>query len=170
MGCDSFRIAANQQLGEWAKRLDLEVFDSDSAKTDKQPTIAYKSVDFATSTNSELLLIDTSGRMANNINLMEELKKTASVFQKHNPKYPQEIILVVDGTQGQNTQEQVDKFSKSVNITGLIITKLDGISKGGIIISISRKFKLPIYFIGIGEKEEDIDYFNPEEFVDGLLG
>jgi fused signal recognition particle receptor len=170
VGCDSFRAAANDQLNEWCKRLNLELFDSKSAETDKQQTIAYKALEHATNNNYELVLIDTSGRMATSTNLMEELKAVTSTISKYNSNCPQEIILVLDGTQGQSILTQIEDFSKFVKITGLIVTKLDGVSKGGIIISISRKFKLPIYFIGIGEKDQDITYFNPEEFVDTILG
>jgi fused signal recognition particle receptor len=107
--------------------------------------------------------------MANNKNLMDELKKTCEVLKKHCNEYPQEGILVLDGTLGQNTHFQIQEFSKYVKLTGFIITKLDGVSKGGIIISLAHKYKLPIYFIGIGEKQDDINYFDAEEFTDGLL-
>lgn len=173
IGCDSFRAAANDQLGEWCKRLNLELFDSRNLQHDnkniKQQTIAYKGLEQAVSDNCELVLIDTSGRMSTSTNLMEELKAIISTIAKYNPNYPQEIILVLDGTQGQSILTQVEDFNKWVKITGLMVTKLDGISKGGIIISIARKFNLPIYFIGVGEKDKDLNYFNPEEFVDSIL-
>ena len=169
VGCDSFRVAANDQLRSWGDKIDVHVYDSSSAENQHPATIVYKAIDYSKEHNYELLLIDTSGRMANNKNLMDELKKTCDVLKKHSENYPQEGILVLDGTLGQNTHFQVQEFSKYVKLTGFIVTKLDGVSKGGIIISLANKYKLPIYFIGIGEKQDDINYFNPEEFVDGLL-
>ncbi len=169
VGCDSFRVAANDQLRSWGDKIDVYVYDSTSAENQHPATIVYKAIDYSKEHNYELLLIDTSGRMANNKNLMDELKKTCDVLKKHSANYPQEGILVLDGTLGQNTHVQVQEFSKYVKLTGFIVTKLDGVSKGGIILSLANKYKLPIYFIGIGEKQDDINYFNPEEFVDGLL-
>ena len=171
--CDSFRAAASAQLSFWANSLSVDFFDGGiKANENQKPlspsTIAYKGLDL--DENHELCLIDTSGRLTTNQNLMQELEAIDRVLKKKNPSYPQESILVLDGTMGQNLHNQIDAFKKVTKLTGLIITKLDGLSRGGIIISLAHKHKLPIYFIGIGEKENDINFFNPEEFVHGLLG
>jgi fused signal recognition particle receptor len=169
VGCDSFRIAANDQLKIWAEKIGVDAYDSNDAGTQNPPAIVYKSIDYANKSGHQLLLIDTSGRMATNRNLMDELKKTCDVLKKHSDSYPQEGILVLDGTLGQNTYFQVEEFSKYVKLTGFIVTKLDGISKGGIILSLAHKYRLPIYFIGIGETQDDINYFEPEDFVKSIL-
>jgi fused signal recognition particle receptor len=170
--CDSFRAAASAQLSFWANKLEIDFFDggikaSENQKPLNPSTIAFKGLDFGE--NHELFLIDTSGRLTTNQNLMQELEAIDRVLKKKNPSYPQESILVLDGTMGQNLHNQIEAFGKVTKLTGLIITKLDGVSRGGIIISLAHKHKLPIYFIGIGEKESDINFFNPEEFVNGLL-
>jgi fused signal recognition particle receptor len=170
--CDSFRAAASAQLSFWANLLSIDFFDgginsSENQKTLNPSTIAYKGLDL--NENHELFLIDTSGRLTTNQNLMKELEAIDRVLKKKNLNYPQESILVLDGTMGQNLHNQIEAFSKVTKLTGLIITKLDGIAKGGIIISLAYKHNLPIYFIGIGEKQDDINFFNPEEFVNGLL-
>ena len=170
--CDTFRAAASAQLSFWAKSLEIDFFDgglseNQDGKVLSPSTVAYKGLDL--NENNELFLIDTSGRLTTNQNLMQELKAIDRVLKKKNASYPQESILVLDGTMGQNLHNQVEVFKEVTNLTGLIVTKLDGISRGGIIVSLSHKHKLPIYFIGIGEKESDINFFNSEEFVNGLL-
>ncbi len=168
--CDSFRAAASAQLSFWARSLNVDFFDHGLSENEEKiispSTIAFKALEIE---NHNLLLIDTSGRLTTNQNLMKELGGIDNVLKKKNQNYPQESILVLDGTDGQDLHNQVEAFKKVTKITGLIITKLDGVSRGGIIISLSYRHKLPIYFIGIGEKVEDIDYFDPEEFVEGLI-
>lgn len=171
--CDSFRAAASAQLSFWAEFLGVNFFDgglseNENLKPISPSTIAYKALDLNDS--HDLFLIDTSGRLTTNQNLMQELGAINNVLKKKNVNYPQESILVLDGTMGQNLHNQIEAFRKVTDLTGLIITKLDGVSRGGIIISLSYRYKLPIYFIGIGEKVGDLDVFDPEEFVNGLLG
>jgi fused signal recognition particle receptor len=132
-------------------------------------SVAFSSIEYAKENNYNLVLIDTSGRLHNNASLMAELEKINRVLKKHNENFANEIILVMDGTMGQNLLSQFEMFNKIVKISGIIVTKLDGIAKGGIIISLIHKFKIPIYFIGIGETENDINYFDPKEFIDSLF-
>ena len=116
------------------------------------------------------MLIDTAGRLHNKTNLMEELSKIVRTIKKQDPKAPHETILVIDATTGQNAISQLETFHKFINITGLIITKLDGTAKAGIVVSLVQKFKIPVYAIGVGEHLDDLNEFNPEDFAKGLLG
>ena len=172
VACDSFRAAATDQLESLAKRTNIEIFFGEKKHDEKAQdpaSIAYQSIDYAQKNCHDLVLIDTSGRLHNNVNLMLELQKIDRVLKKHNPKFAQEVILVLDGTMGQNLKDQIENFNKTLKISGLIITKLDGIARGGIILSLVHKYKIPIYFIGIGEKDTDINRFDEEEFVSGLF-
>ena len=132
--------------------------------------MAFKTAEFAKKNEIDVALIDTAGRLQNKKNLMEEYKKIIGVLKKIDPSYPNEVILVLDATTGQNALNQVEEFSKIHDLTGLIITKLDSTAKGGVVLAICKKFKLPIVAVGMGEKETDLQPFNAEYFSKALLG
>ena len=132
--------------------------------------MAFKTAEFAKKNQIDIALIDTAGRLQNKKNLMEEYKKIINVLKKIDPSYPNEVILVLDATTGQNALNQVEEFSKIHDLTGLIITKLDSTAKGGVVLAICKKYKLPIVAIGMGEKETDLHPFNAEYFSKALLG
>lgn len=180
--CDTFRAAASDQLKVWARNSDsffcdgVNDINADSDKTINlngsyidPASVAYKTIDYAMQNSIDIVLLDTAGRLHTQKNLMEELKKINRVAQKLNTKAPHETILVVDSTVGQNAISQVEQFSQYVSITGLILTKLDGTTKGGAIVPISTKFNLPVYFTCIGERIDDISKFRSQDFVAALL-
>ena len=154
---DTFRAAAIEQLENWAKKIDVEMIKSSQGSD--PASVAYKAVDEALKNQFTHVLIDTAGRLQNKKNLMEEYKKIANVTKKIDPKAPHEVLLVLDATSGQNVLNQVEEFNKIIPITGLIMTKLDGTAKGGILIAIAKKYKLPIIALGLGEKEDDLQFF-----------
>jgi fused signal recognition particle receptor len=166
--CDTFRAAASAQLEVWAKRVDCEIILPQKENEDPA-ALAYRALDYAKKNNFDILLIDTAGRLQNKQGLMEELKKINSVLKKIDASAPHENLLILDGTTGQNAKIQMEVFDKMINITGLIITKLDGTSKGGILVSLAKSFAKPIYAIGVGEKVEDLQEFNARDFVDNLI-
>ncbi|GAB5490068.1 MAG: signal recognition particle-docking protein FtsY [Phototrophicaceae bacterium] len=164
---DTFRAAAIEQLQRWGERIDVPVVAN---KPGSDPAaVAYDAVEAAKARGTEVLIIDTAGRLHNNFNLMQELSKIQAVIQKAIPDAPHEIILVLDGTTGQNALRQGVKFAESVDITGLIVTKLDGTSKGGMLFSVYNELDVPIHFIGLGEGVDDLVYFQPKNFVDSLF-
>ena len=165
--CDTFRAAAIEQLEEWSKRIDVEIVKS-SAGSDPG-SVAYKALEYAKKKDIDKILIDTAGRLQNKRNLMEEYKKIANVTKKVLPNAPHEVILVLDATSGQNIINQVEEFNKIIPITGLIMTKLDGTAKGGILIAIAQKYKLPIIAIGLGEKVDDLQIFDSKKFAEAFL-
>ena len=168
VAADTFRAAAVEQLIEWGTRIGVEVI---AGKQNEDPaSVVYKAHQNSVKDETELLIIDTAGRLHNKIELMEELKKIHRVIEKNDPIAPHEKILVLDSTIGQNTYTQIEAFKEVIGVSGVIMTKLDGSSKGGALIGISKKYKIPIYAIGIGEKLEDLIAFNPLEYVDTLLG
>ena len=164
---DTFRAAAIEQLELWSKKIGADFVKSDLG-TDPA-SVGYKTAKFAEENNSDLAFIDTAGRLQNKKNLMEEYKKIFTVLKKINPEYPHETILVLDATTGQNALNQVEEFKKITPITGIIMTKLDGAAKGGILLAIGRKFKLPIVAIGMGEKEDDLHIFNARQYSNALM-
>ena len=164
---DTFRAAAIEQLENWAKKIDVEIIKSSQGSD--PASVAYKAVEAAINKNFTHVLIDTAGRLQNKKNLMEEYKKIANVTKKIDPKAPHEVILVLDATSGQNVINQVEEFNKIIPITGLIMTKLDGTAKGGILIAIAKKYKLPIIALGLGEKEDDLQIFEAEKFANSFL-
>ena len=166
--CDTFRAAAIEQLEEWSKKIDVEIIKS-TAGSDPA-SVAYKATDYAKIKNINKVLIDTAGSLQNKINLMDEYKKIANVTKKIISDAPHEVILVLDATSGQNVINQVEEFNKIIPITGLIMTKLDGTAKGGILIAIAQKYKLPIIAIGLGEKVDDLQIFDSEKFAEAFLG
>ena len=164
---DTFRAAAIEQLELWSKKIGADFVKSDLG-TDPA-SVEYKTAKFAEENNSDLAFIDTAGRLQNKKNLMEEYKKIFTVLKKINPEYPHETILVLDATTGKNALNQVEEFKKITPITGIIMTKLDGTAKGGILLAISKKFKLPIIAIGMGEKEDDLRVFNAQHYSNALM-
>ena len=165
---DTFRAAAIEQLEMWAKKIEVDI--TKSSQGSDPASVAYKAIDEALKNNFNQVLIDTAGRLQNKKNLMEEYKKIINVLKKIDPSYPNEVILVIDATTGQNALNQVEEFSKIHNLTGLIITKLDSSAKGGIVLAVCKKYNLPIVAIGMGEKEDDLHPFNAEYFSKALLG
>jgi fused signal recognition particle receptor len=164
---DTFRAAAIEQLQKWGERVGVPVVAN---KPGSDPgAVVYDAIEKAKAQGTEVLIIDTAGRLHNNFNLMAELSKIEGVIKKAVPDAPHEIMLVLDGTTGQNALRQGMKFADSVNITGLIITKLDGTAKGGMIFSVYNDLEVPVQFIGLGEGVDDLVYFNPENFVNSLF-
>ena len=164
---DTFRAAAIEQLELWSQKINVNIVKS---KTGSDPaSVAFKTAVYAKEKNIDIALIDTAGRMQNKKNLMDEYKKIFSVLKKIDDSFPNETILVLDATTGQNALNQIEEFSKVQKITGLIITKLDTTAKGGIILAICKKYKLPILAVGMGEKETDLYPFNAEYFARSLF-
>jgi fused signal recognition particle receptor len=164
---DTFRAAAIEQLQIWADRADVPLvrqqMGSDPA------SVAFDTIKSAVANQSEVVIIDTAGRLHNKLNLMNELSKIKRVMEKVIPGAPHEVLLVLDGSTGQNAYEQAKQFTAAADITAMAITKLDGTAKGGVVIGISDQFKIPVKYIGIGEKMEDLQVFNRLEFVDSLF-
>lgn len=164
---DTFRAAAIDQLTMWGTRTGSKVI---SQGTGADPaSVAFEAFEFAKNCNADTLLIDTAGRLHNKSDLMAELEKINRVIRKSNPSAPHEVLLVVDATTGQNAIMQVKKFKEIINITGLIITKLDGSAKGGIIVSLADLYGLPIFAIGVGEGPDDLNPFTARTFANSLL-
>ena len=164
---DTFRAAAIEQLENWAKKIDVDIIKSSQGSD--PASVAYKAVDEAIKKKFTHVLIDTAGRLQNKKNLMEEYKKIANVTKKIDANAPHEVLLVLDATSGQNVINQVEEFNKIIPITGLVMTKLDGTAKGGILIAIAKKYKLPIIALGLGEKEDDLQIFKAEQFADAFV-
>jgi fused signal recognition particle receptor len=160
---DTFRAAAIEQLESWAKKVEVEI--TKSTQGADPASVAYKAIEEAINNNFNQVLIDTAGRLQNKKNLMEEYKKIANVTKKIDPGAPHDVILVLDATSGQNVINQVEEFNKIIPITGLVMTKLDGTAKGGILIAVAKKYKLPIIALGLGEKEDDLQIFDAEKFA-----
>jgi len=165
--CDTFRAAAIEQLENWAKKIDIKIIKSTQGSD--PASVAYKSIEEALKNNFNYVLIDTAGRLQNKKNLMEEYKKIATVTKKIDPDAPHDVILVLDATSGQNVINQVEEFNKIIPITGLIMTKLDGTAKGGILLALAKKYKIPIIALGLGEKEDDLQIFSAEKFAEAFV-
>jgi len=165
--CDTFRAAAINQLTIWAERVDVPIV-SQGMNTDPA-SVAFDTLTSAIAQNSDVVIIDTAGRLHNKINLMNELSKIKRVMQKVIPDAPHEILLILDASTGQNAFEQAKQFTAVTDVNAICLTKLDGTAKGGVIIGISDQFKVPVKYIGIGEKLEDLQIFNKTEFVDSLF-
>ena len=164
---DTFRAAAIEQLEIWAERVGVELVKQ---KMGSDPaSVAFDTLESAINKKADVVLIDTAGRLHNKTNLMNELSKIKRVLQKKNIDAPHEVLLVIDGSTGQNAFEQAKQFTNVTEITSLAVTKLDGTAKGGVVLGISDQFKIPIKFIGVGEALEDLQLFNKKEFVDSFF-
>ena len=163
---DTFRAAAIEQLENWANKVEVEI--TKSSQGADPASVAYKAIEDAIANNFNQVLIDTAGRLQNKKNLMEEYKKIANVTKKIDPEAPHDVILVLDATSGQNVINQVEEFNKIIPITGLVMTKLDGTAKGGILLAVAKKYKLPIIALGLGEKEDDLQIFEAEKFAEAF--
>ena len=164
---DTFRAAAVSQLEVWAKKINADIIKSNEGAD--PASVAYKALEHAKKNNFDYLLIDTAGRLQNKKNLMDEFKKITKVVKKIDSNAPHETFLILDATTGQSAINQVEEFKKITPITGIIMTKLDGTAKGGILLAIGKKFKLPIVALGMGEKEDDLQKFNSEHFSNALM-
>ena len=166
--CDTFRAAAVEQLRSWATRLDLEIVASHTGAD--SAAVAFDAWQAAKSRGRDYLIVDTAGRLHTKGNLMEELAKIRRVLQKHDPAAPQHRWLVVDGSLGSNSIEQAKVFHQSFGLTGLVVTKLDGTSRGGALVGIWRQLRIPIYFLGLGEQPEDLQPFSVDNYVRAVFG
>jgi fused signal recognition particle receptor len=164
---DTFRAAAIDQLQVWADRVKVDLIKQEMGSD--PASVAFDTIESAIKKNADIVLIDTAGRLHNKTNLMNELGKIKRVLQKKTFEAPQEVVLVIDGSTGQNAFEQAKQFTNVTEITSLVVTKLDGTAKGGVVLGISDQFQIPIKFIGIGEKIEDLQIFDKKEFVDSFF-
>ncbi len=164
---DTFRAAAVDQLGIWSQRAGCDIVQKGMGAD--PASVAYDSLVSAQSKDADVVIIDTAGRLHNKINLMNELTKVKNVMQKVIPDAPHEVLLVLDGSTGQNAFEQAKQFTAATEVNALAITKLDGTAKGGVVIGISDRFKIPVKYIGLGEKPQDLQVFNKKAFVDSLF-
>ena len=165
---DTFRAAAVEQLSIWSERAGIPIIKGEE-KSDPA-SVVYKAIEESKRGKYDLLLIDTAGRLQNKIDLMEELEKIIRVIKKQDPIAPHNCIIVLDATSGQNVNSQVEIFSKAAGLTGIIMTKLDGTARGGVLVSVTNKFNLPIYRIGLGEKIDDLEIFDPKLFSKVIVG
>jgi len=164
---DTFRAAAIEQLQQWGQRVDVPVI---AGKPGGDPgAVVYDAVKAAHTRGHDVLIVDTAGRLQNKFNLMEELRKIKGVMSKVVPDAPHEVLIVLDGTTGQNALAQAKGFSEVAQLTGVIVTKLDGTAKGGMIFAIQQEMGLPIHYVGLGEGIDDLVFFDPDRFVDGLF-
>ncbi|MCI0449559.1 MAG: signal recognition particle-docking protein FtsY [Chlorobi bacterium] len=164
---DTFRAAANEQLEMWVKRSGTEIIQLTQGSDPS--AVVYKTIQSGIAKAYDVIIIDTAGRLHTKINLMEELSKIRRVIQKQLPDAPNEVLLVIDATTGQNGMVQAREFSSAIGVTGLILTKLDGTAKGGIVLKISSEMKIPVKYIGVGEQIDDLQVFDKESFVRALL-
>ncbi len=164
---DTFRAAAIDQLQVWADRVDVPMVRQEMGSD--PASVAFDTIESAVKQNADVVIIDTAGRLHNKVNLMNELTKIKRVMQKIKADKPDEVLLVLDGSTGQNAFEQAKQFTKATEVTSLAITKLDGTAKGGVVIGISDQFQIPVKYIGVGEGIEDLQVFNKTEFVDSFF-
>jgi fused signal recognition particle receptor len=164
---DTFRAAAIDQLKIWAQRADVPIITQNMGSD--PASVAYDTVKAAIARNTDVVIIDTAGRLHNKVNLMNELSKIRNVIQKLIPQAPHEVLLILDASTGQNAIEQARQFTAATEVNAIALTKLDGTAKGGVVIGISDQFKIPVKYIGVGEKIEDLQLFNRAEFVDSLF-
>ena len=165
--CDTFRAAAIDQLEKWSQKVNATIIKSDPGSD--PASVAYKALEYAKKNNVNQVLIDTAGRLQNKKNLMDEFKKITKVVKKIDADAPHETFLILDATTGQSAINQVEEFKKITPITGIIMTKMDGTAKGGILLAVGKKFNLPIIALGMGEKEDDLQRFNSEYFANALM-
>lgn len=165
---DTFRAAANEQLEVWANRADVEIVQQSQGSD--PGAVVFDTLKAAISKNKDVVIIDTAGRLHNKVNLMLELEKLSRVMKKLKNNAPNEVFLVLDSTTGQNAIQQAKEFMKVAPITGIVLTKLDGTAKGGVVIPIANELKIPVRYIGVGEKIDDLQIFDPSVFVEALFG
>ncbi|MCB0482540.1 MAG: signal recognition particle-docking protein FtsY [Flavobacteriales bacterium] len=165
---DTFRAAAVDQIKIWGDRVGVPVISQGMGSD--PASVAYDTLESAKATQADVVIVDTAGRLHNKVNLMNELSKIKKVMDKIVPNAPHEILLVLDASTGQNAIEQAKQFTAATEVNALALTKLDGTAKGGVVIGISDQFKIPVKYIGVGEKMEDLQVFNRSEFVDSLFG
>ncbi len=163
---DTFRAAAREQLLVWADRNTMEIISQDGADP---AAVSFDAVSAGKARGKDVVMVDTAGRLPTQLHLMEELKKIKRVVQKADPSAPHEVLLVIDGNTGQNALAQVRAFNDALGLTGLIVTKLDGTAKGGVLAAIAREQPVPVYFIGVGEQLDDLESFKAREFAQALL-
>jgi len=164
---DTFRAAAVDQLSIWAERVGVDIVKQEMGSD--PASVAYDTLSSAVSARADVVIVDTAGRLHNKVNLMNELSKIRRVMQKVVPEAPHEVLLILDGSTGQNAFEQAREFTRATEVNALALTKLDGTAKGGVVLGISDQFKVPVKYIGIGEKMEDLQVFDRNEFVDSLF-
>ena len=164
---DTFRAAAIEQLMEWGRRVDVPVVHQSMGSD--PASVAYDTLQSAVTNGVDVVLLDTAGRLHNKVGLMNELTKIKNVMNKVVPGAPDDVLLVLDGSTGQNAFEQAKQFTKATEVTQLAITKLDGTAKGGVVIGISDQFQIPVKYVGLGEGIEDLQVFSKREFVDSLF-
>jgi len=164
---DTFRAAAVDQLCIWAERAGVDIVKQEMGSD--PASVAYDTVNSAVAKGADVVIIDTAGRLHNKVNLMNELTKIRNVMRKVVPDAPHEVLLVIDGSTGQNGFIQAREFTKATDVTALAVTKLDGTAKGGVVIGISDQFKIPVKFIGVGEQVDDLKYFDKKEFIEALF-
>ncbi len=164
---DTFRAAAIEQLQEWARRLKVDVIRHQSGAD--PAAVAFDALQAAKARDVDVLIIDTAGRLHTRVNLMEELRKVRRIIQKSDPDAPHDVLLVLDATTGQNALNQARQFVETAGVTGIVLAKLDGTAKGGAIIGITHQLKIPVNYVGLGEKIDDFEAFDAAEFVEGLF-
>lgn len=164
---DTFRAAAREQLDVWAKRSNVDIISSQGADP---AAVSYDAVQSAIAHNKHIVIADTAGRLPTQLHLMDELKKIKKTLNKAKPDAPHQIVLVVDASNGQNALQQIKAFDEALGLTSLVVTKLDGTAKGGVIASMAMSTRVPVAYIGVGEKMEDLRPFHPREFADALVG
>ena len=164
---DTFRAAAVEQLVIWAERAGVDIVKQEMGAD--PASVAYDTLRSAVARDADVVIIDTAGRLHNKINLMNELTKIRNVMRKVVPDAPHEVLLVIDGSTGQNGFQQAKEFTRATDVTALAVTKLDGTAKGGVVIGISDQFRIPVKFIGTGEKIEDLKYFDKKEFIESIF-
>lgn len=164
---DTFRAAASNQLEIWARRSEVDIIRQNDGADPS--AVIFDAMQSATTGKYDVVLIDTAGRLHTKVNLMEELKKMRRVIEKHIPGAPHETILVLDGTTGQNAIQQARQFSQAVQVSGLILTKLDGTAKGGVVLAIQQELKIPVLYIGVGEGIDDLEAFDPHAFIRAIV-
>jgi fused signal recognition particle receptor len=164
---DTFRAAANEQLEIWARRAGAEIIQQ--AHGADPAAVAFDAVRSAVARGADIVIVDTAGRLHTKVNLMEELRKIKRVLQKQHPDFPQEVLLVIDASTGQNGLQQARQFGAAAGVTGLVVTKLDGTAKGGIVLAISKELNIPVRYIGVGEQIDDLQEFDRVAFVDALF-
>lgn len=164
---DTFRAAAVDQLTIWSERAGVHIVKQQMGSD--PASVTYDTVKSAVANNADVVLVDTAGRLHNKVNLMNELSKIKNVMKKIVPDAPHEVLLILDGSTGQNAFQQAKEFTKATDVTALALTKLDGTAKGGVVIGISDQFKIPVKFIGVGEGINDLQIFDKKEFVASLF-